>query len=987
MSFLKELAKAGLKAADTKIGEIVEGAEQRSYGTQILSDDITPAPGGGIVIKAMEDDDLMALNKALEEGGFQGGLNMGRIGEIFENKSSDFIGPRPDSGEAGGFDLATILQNVKENNVELFEHLRRKKQSMETLMAIAEQTGFEQIVYKMLGRKPGEVMPAEDVLGGLVALIKLSKEMEFGARKALNMSAYLPEQKAAKEEAFKKLKIMATIQSNLAAQVSGNVSEYGRGLAVISSAQKLKGLDLTAYADNLNNFISEMDDGLIDYHLHTFLRMDSPAAKAKYATKGWAAKTYDFAMESYINALLSAPSTHMVNMAGNATFQFLSLGERGLAGAIGAVRTMGGLRGEVGDRRYMGEAAAEAHGLMMAQKDALVLMSKTMVTGESPDMVSKIDLRERRALGSTDNLLDVAKGINQGDYTKSAIDLLGIATRMPGRFLATEDEYFKVISRRRVLYREAHRAGQIAFTSARKSGMSREKATELSKAEYLRIILDTPDDIDKMMGAEARKLTFQGAPEGFFGQMGPVIQGMPGMKVVVPFYNTPTNVINEAIDRTINWSPVYRGIKQSGLPGTKFMPSLPELAGGNKPVSGVEFDDALSKLALGNFIALSMYNLANGDYGDDIIVTGSGPDDFSTKLNIMGGANVPQYSIGIKRDDGEYDFTSFSRFDPLSTMLAMGADMAQYMRYEDDQNAAYAMMKAYTLGAAEYAGSLPFLQGVSELAAAAGGSFQTKEDLGNRMAKWLGTQTASVGTNVIGNVDQALGGLPSYAVDTLSGGKYQLIGQTSFYATMERLNNPNMSNTMLPPGRDPISGTLYTQAPAFMQGFYLALQQAKARNPDFSPELPQKISFWGDIKKSGTGEASEIFSPFRIQTGGYTQLDEELIRLSETGNGSFGFHSKRVNTTLLNGVQYNDFVTAVNTVDGKGRMLGDLGYNPDDALLPALNEEMNSLEYSLLPTDEDRFDALNTVLGERRQGARKFMVLSDPQLNLLDMAQ
>ena len=132
---------------------------------------------------------------------------------------------------------------------------------------------------------------------------------------------------------------------------------------------------------------------------------------------------------------------------------------------------------------------------------------------------------------------------------------------------------------------------------------------------------------------------------------------------------------------------------------------------------------------------------------------------------------------------------------------------------------------------------------------------------------------------------------------------------------------------------------------------------------------------------------SETWNPIRIQTGGYTELDQELIRLSETGFGAFGFHSKRIGGTLLNGVQYNDFVTAVNTVDGKGRMLGDLGYNPDDALLPALDDEMKSLEYSLLPTDEDRFDALNTVLGERRQGARKFMVLSDPQLNLLDMAQ
>ena len=993
--FLKNLIEAGVE----KGGRIVKDAEQRTYGTQIPDGDVTEGPGGDIIIKAMEDDDFIALNKALEEGGFEGGLNLGRIGEIFDSEKK-LVGP-PEVNEAfdevngvfdetidpSSFDIKTVLQNIKNNNVELFEHLRREKKSITTLMAIAEQTGFEKIVYKLLGRKPGEVLPAEDVLGGLVALIKLGKEMEYGARKALNMSAYLPEQQAAKEEAFKKLKIMATIQSNLAAQVSGNVSEYGRGLAVISAAQKAEGLSLTTYADNLNNFISEMDDGLIDYHLHTFLRLQTPAARAKYAEKGWAAKTYDFAMENYINALLSSPVTHMINMAGNATFQGLSLAERGLAELIGNVRTMGGLRGDVGDNRFMGEAAAEAYGLAMGLRDAFVLMSKTMVTGESPDMVTKIDLRETRALGSTDNLLTVAAGINQGDYTKSAIDLLGIATRLPGRFLATEDEFFKVISRRRVLYREAHRAAQIAYTGARKTMVPREKARALAEAEYLRIMTDTPEEVDIMMTKEAQKLTFQGAPEGFFGQMGPTIQRIPGMKIVVPFYNTPTNVINEAIDRTVNWSPIYRGIKQSGLPGTKFMPKLPGFVGGNKPVSGVEFDDALSKLALGNFIALAMYNFANGDYGDDVIVTGGGPENFSTKINIMGSANVPPYSIGIKQEDGQYKFVSFSRFDPLSAMLAMGADMAQYMRYEDDPSMAAALSKAYTLGAAEYAGNMPFLQGVSEFTSAAGGSYQTKEDLFERISKWAGSQVASVGTNVVGNLDRSLGGLPSYAADQLSGGKYPLIGQNSFYATMERLNNPIMSNTMLPPGREPISGTLYTEAPAFMQGFYLTLQKAKSRNPDFSPELPQKISFWGDIKKAGTGKLSESWNPFKIQIGGYTPLDEELIRLSETGNGSFSFHSKRVNTTLLNGVQYNNFVTSVNTVDGKGRMLGDLGYNPDDALLPALNEEMNSLEYSLLPTDEDRFDALNSILSARRQGARKFMVISDPQLNLLDMAQ
>jgi hypothetical protein len=155
----------------------------------------------------------------------------------------------------------------------------------------------------------------------------------------------------------------------------------------------------------------------------------------------------------------------------------------------------------------------------------------------------------------------------------------------------------------------------------------------------------------------------------------------------------------------------------------------------------------------------------------------------------------------------------------------------------------------------------------------------------------------------------------------------------------------------------------------------------------YNDQLPPGLSFWGDVKTAGSGKVSETWNPFKIQTGGYTDLDQELIRLSETGFGSFSFHSKRINGTLLNGVQYNDFVTSLNMVDEKGRMLGDLGYNPDDALLPALNEEMNSLEYSLLPTDEDRFDALNSILSERRQGARKFMVISDPQLNLLDMAQ
>ena len=932
-----------LKEAAESLAKVAKGAEERSYGSRLPDDEVSKLPGGDMVIKAMPNDDFMALNQTLEKAGFQQGLNVQRIGEIFNM-------------EPGDFDIEKLLTNIKENNKSLFNEMRREQRSMDAMMAAAEKTGFDDVVYKFLQRKPGQLENSDEVLAGLVAVIQLGRDMQFGARQALAMT-----DEAAKAEAFKKLRILATVQSNLAASVAGNVSEFGRGLSVVSSISKLEGMNLSNYSAQLDEFVQGMDDGLIDYHLETYLRLQNPAARAKYAEDGWPKKFWDFAMESYINALLSSPVTHVINMAGNTGFQIQTLAERGLAGVIGNVRTLGGRRGEIGDQRYMGEAAAEAYGLMMAQKDALVLMGKTMVTGGSADQVTKIDLRNRRAVGSTDNLADIASSINQGDFFKAAVDSFGVASRIPGRMLATEDEYFKVITMRRVLYREAHRAMQISYQTARKSGLSRDEAKALSESKYVQVMTKPPKEVSDMMTEEARKMTFQGKPDGFFGRVGPLIQSIPGIKTVVPFYNTPTNIINEVFDRTLNWSPLYKAIKGD--------------------ISGKELDDALAKLAVGNGTALAMYHLANGDYGDDVIVTGRLGKEFSTRFNISGSAKVPPYSIGVKQEDGSYRFASFSRLDPLSATLAMGADMAEYMRYEDDPSIAEALFKAYVLSVAQYATSLPFLQGVSELTSAAGGSYQTSEDFFERMSGFLGTQVGSVGTNVLGNTDRAMFGLPSYATEFLSGGEYQLLTQTSFGAMMERMQDPMANSTKLPPGVDPITNSLYTEAPVFMQGFYTALQKAKARNANFSADLPLGLNFWGEPKVQGEGRIDEYFNPIRIQTGGYSDLDLELIRLSETGMGTFPFHRDRVEGVKLNSEQYNDYVRYINEVDAKGRVLGDPGYRPEEALLPALKNAVSSTEYFTMQFDEERFELLSGILTDRRASARAALKKTDPSLN------
>ena len=102
-------------------------------------------------------------------------------------------------------------------------------------------------------------------------------------------------------------------------------------MAVVRNIGKLENLNLSEYADSLDQWINEADEGMVDYHLQAFLQMNSPSARAKYANQGFLSKTWDVAMENYINALLSSPTTHMVNIAGNASFQALSLAERGLA--------------------------------------------------------------------------------------------------------------------------------------------------------------------------------------------------------------------------------------------------------------------------------------------------------------------------------------------------------------------------------------------------------------------------------------------------------------------------------------------------------------------------------------------------------------------------------------------------------------------------------------------------------------------------------
>ena len=200
------------------------------------------------------------------------------------------------------------------------------------------------------------------------------------------------------------------------------------------------------------------------------------------------------------------------------------------------------------------------------------------------------------------------------------------------------------------------------------------------------------------------------------------------------------------------------------------------------------------------------------------------------------------------------------------------------------------------------------------------------------------------------------------------------------------------SSTKLPAGYTPdiLGGDYITESPMILQGFYSALQRAKARNAYFSADLKPNRDWWGRPLTQGEGRLDETFNPVRVQSGQYTPLDLEIIRLSETGIGVVTTrHQDRIDGVRMNADQYDRFVQLTNEVDGSGRMPGDFGYDATNNLLGALNGLVDATTetgavYSTM-SDDDRYDEMSKIVASRRKSARSLLKKEFPDLEFRTM--
>jgi hypothetical protein len=277
------------------------------------------------------------------------------------------------------------------------------------------------------------------------------------------------------------------------------------------------------------------------------------------------------------------------------------------------------------------------YGMTAGAKDALKLAGKALWTGQATDALGKVET-PIRAITAENMGLDPANWLGRG------VDLLGETVRLPGRFLMTEDEFFKTIGYRMELHAQAHRIA----TAENHQGQP--------FADRVQDVVDNPPEEIKLAAIDAsRYMTFTN-PLGPTGQkLTAVTNSHPALKMIMPFIRTPTNVFKYAFARTPIAPLVMKSVRA-------------DLAAG-----GAQRDLALARIALGTTVQMVIAGAVAAG-----LITGGGPADPEQQKALRQTGWQP-YSLKI---GGRY--VAYNRLEPLGSVIGLAADAAEIVQNAED---------------------------------------------------------------------------------------------------------------------------------------------------------------------------------------------------------------------------------------------------------------------------------------------------------------
>lgn len=389
----------------------------------------------------------------------------------------------------------------------------------------------------------------------------------------------------------------------------------------------------------------------------------------------------------WINGLLSSPKTHAVNILSNAMVAVWAIPERYLAAGISK---------HVYDGQIStGEVSAQAFGLVKGVRDGarLVIAGNKAAgmdgLGDVFDAFAKSEIHNR-------DISAEAFGLDPAGAFGSGIDMMGKVINAPGSMLAVEDKFFKSIGYRMEL-------NALAYRTANSEGLEGEEFA----ARVSDILNDPPDNLKADALDAAHYQTFTKELGSIGKSFQKAVQRIPGMKLVVPFIRTPTNILKYTFERTplAYMSSAIRADIKAG---------------------GARASQAQARVAMG-----TMAMLITADMTSEGTVTGRGPSDHKLRSLKMATGWKP-YSIKV--GDRWYEY---SRTDPIGMIIGLSADISELSMNANDEDTEI-MATAAALALANNLANKTYMSGLYDFIGAIDPSNPTN-DPGKYLADFTGS--------------------------------------------------------------------------------------------------------------------------------------------------------------------------------------------------------------------------------------------------------
>jgi len=585
-------------------------------------------------------------------------------------------------------------------------------------------------------------------------------------------------------------------------------------------------------------------DAALQDMARSYLTLESRAAQNALVEKSMMSGVKDVWFSTYINGLLSSPVSHAKNILGNSLFGLYQIPERLVANFYGnvlpdGVRSWKALvPGSEQDKVEFDEALTMVQSLRNGITEGLQLASKAWRTNTPGDLLSKVE--EQRGLQeSMGETLQRVTGQGPDTWLGKGLDYYGTAITLPGRALMTQDEFFKGVFYRMEINAQVTRRSKAVYRESLDAGLSESEAAAKAMLEAESLLANPPADLDEIAMNFAQKGTFT-------AELPPALKSLqgvfnhPALKVVVPFFKTPANIGLQVIERT-PFAPLSSQWRE-------------EVAKG-----GIYRDMALAKVTMGSAI-LATFGAAAAEGA----ITGRGPGRKADREAAMRDGWMP-YSIRV----GD-EWVSYQGMEPVSALLAIAADYAEYARHEPDAGKVEQVFLGATYGLYEYLKEQPYLQGIAEVSRLIGSNQQGEID----------------GKKIVDGLVKQFGG---FVIGGSPAGAY-----SSMIAGIERLSDPTNRDTRASP-----------DLPMGVRGFVEAFNRYKSRLPYFNDSLPEQLNLWGDPIKSGQGKPYEMVLPTRVSPMQFSEVDDALVRMGSP----VGMPERKIDGVELDAYQYNRLLT------------------------------------------------------------------------------